>query len=330
MRILINRFLIAGLLVAASPIVGFASPAQSKLLPLIPPEAQFVAGVEDPCNRDARGHLLLITESSRFDFDDFLALTGVDTNRGVVETIWTAAARPQGEVAEHTLLVAGRFDRERIFQAAQQNGATTSIYRGLAVLLLKPFAREEKQMHDTRWMAILDGRTVVFGTPWLVEKTLDRYVDHVPADPLVSDRIGRLHPRVNAWSVLAMPQGLSLQNAELGGSTAPLIGLLGRSNLNGADELILGIRYGPKSRVDFVVRKLDDRDTSRGASRGDEAWQRHMFEAGSFERSSPQLEGLSIEQNLVQGSIVIPGKQLDVCVLHASCGAPVAILQRER
>jgi hypothetical protein len=255
MLTLLNRFLFAGLLIAGSPIHGFASPVQSKLLTLIPRDAQVVAGVEDPGNPDTRGHLLLVTVKSPFDFDDCLSLTGVDTHRGVDETIWIAASSPQGKLNEHMLLVTGRFDREHIFQAAEQNGATTSIYRGLEVLLVKPFAREERQMHDTRWMAILDGRTVVFGTPWLVQKALDRYVSHEPADPLVADRLGRLHPHVNSWSVLVMAHGMSLKHAALEQSSAPWIDLLGKDLLEGADELTLGIRYGSTSRVDFVIRK---------------------------------------------------------------------------
>ena len=134
---LLNRFLFAGLLIAASPIDGFASPAQSKLLPLIPREAQIVAGIEDPRNPDTRGHLLLVTVNNTFDFDDCQSLTGVDTHRGVDETIWVAGSSPQGELNEHLLLVAGRFDREHIFQAAERNGVATGFYRGLqgAVLL---------------------------------------------------------------------------------------------------------------------------------------------------------------------------------------------------
>jgi hypothetical protein len=330
MQSLFNRFLFAGLLIAASPINGFASPSQSKLLPLIPREAQFVAGIEDPGNRDTRGHLLLVTVNSRFDFDDFLAITGVGANGGIDETIWAAGARPPGEVDEHMLLVDGRFDAGHIFRAARQNGADTTVYRGLEVLLLKPFAREERQMRDTRWMAILDGRTVVLGTTWLVQKALDRYVDHQPPDPLVARRLGRLHPRVNSWSVLVMPHGLTLGHIAHEQSAAPLIDLLGEDVLDGAEELMLGIRYGPKSRIDFVVIKSDYRETSSSANAEEGVAQQHQFEAGLFERRPPRLENFSIEQNLIQGSIVLPGKQLDACLMHASCGGPVKILRPDR
>jgi hypothetical protein len=327
---LLNRFLLAGLLIAAPSVSGFASPAQSKLLPLIPREAQIVAGIEDPGNPDTRGHLLLVTTKNAFDFDDFLSLIGVDSHRGVDETIWIAASSPQGELEEHMLLVAGRFDRERIFQAARQNGAATTLYRSLEVLLVKPFAREERQMQDTRWMAILDGRTVVFGTPWLVQKTLDRYVGNEPADPLVADRLRRLHPQVNSWSVVAMPHGMSSKHMANGPVSAPWIDLLGKEMLDGADELTLGIRYGSTSRVDFIVRTADDRDTSASTNNADGVARRQSLETGSLQKLRPRFKNLSIEQNLIQGSLVLPGKQLDACFTLLSCGEPVSTLRAHR
>jgi hypothetical protein len=313
---LLNRFLLAGLLIAASPIDGFASPVQSKLLPLIPREAQIVAGIEDPRNPDTRGHLLLVTVKNTFDFDDCQSLTGVDTHRGVDETIWIAASSPQGELNEHLLLVAGRFDREHIFQAAERNGVATGFYRGLEVLFVKPFAREQAQMHDIRWMAILDGQAVVFGTPWLVKKALDRYVGHEPADPHVAEWLERLHPQVNSWNVLVMPHEVLSKHAALGQSPAPWIDLLGKDIVDGADELTLGIRFGSTARVDFVVRTADDRRTTCGA---DGPARRHLFEAGSFQRLRPRFENLLIERNLVQGSIVLPGKELNACFTSVSC-----------
>ena len=327
---LLKRFLFVGLLVAATPIHGFASPAQSKLLPLIPPEAQVVAGVEDPRNPDTRGHVLLVTVKNPFDFDDCVSLTGVDTHRSVDETIWVAASSPQGELNEHMLLVRGRFDRAHIFEAAEQNGATTTVYHGLEVLLVKPFAREQRQMHETRWMAILDRRTVVLGTPWLVQKALDRYAGHEQTDPLMADRLGRLHPQVNSWSVLVMPHGMSFKHAAAGQSSAPWIDLLGKDVLDGAEELTLGIRYGSTSRIDFVVRNPDNRKFLSSTNTADGVARRQLFEAGSSLTLRPRLENLSIEQNLIQGSFVLPGKQLDACFTLASCGEPVTTLRAER
>jgi hypothetical protein len=163
-----------------------------------------------------------------------------------------------------------------------------------------------------------------------VQKALDRYVGHEPADPLVAERLGRLHPEVNSWSVLVMPHGMSLKHAALRQSSAPWTDLLGKDMLEGADELTLGIRYGSTARVDFVVRKADDRKTSNRTNSADGVDRPRSFEAGSLQRQRPRLENLSIEQNLIQGSIVLPGKQLDSCFTLISCGGPVTTLRAER
>ena len=321
---LLNRFLFPGLLLAASANYGFSSPAQSKLLPLIPREAQIVAGVEDPRNPDTRGHLLLVTAKNAFDFDDWQSLIGVDTHRAIDETIWVAASSPQSQLNEHMLLVAGRFDREHIFQAAQRNGAAASAYRGVAVLLVKPFAREEAQMPDPRWMAILDGQAAVFGTPWLVQKTLDRYVDHAPADALVADRIGRLNPRVNSWDLLLTPHAAFAKRAVLGQPSAPWIDLLGREMLENAAELTLGIRYGTTARVDFIVRTAGDLNPSPGLT------PRPMLEASSFQALAPRLENIGNAPNLILGTLALPGKQLYACFKQVACGEPAAALRAAR
>ena len=324
---LLKRILFAGLLIAASSIHALAAPAQSKLLPLIPREAQIVAGVEDPRNPDTHGHLLLVTSKNAFDFDDCLSLTGVDVHRDIDETIWVAASSPQSQLDEHMLLIAGLFDREHIFQAAKQNGAATNIYRGVEVLLVKPFAREERQMNDARWMAILDGQTAVFGTPWLVQKTLDRYVDHAPADRLVADRVGRLHPRVNSWDLILTPHTAFSKHAALGQPSAPWIDLLGREILENAEELTLGIRYGTTTRIDFIVRTAADRNPSPD---GNGLTPRPMLEASSFQASAPRLESISNAPNLILGTIALPGKQLYACFKLASCGEPAAALRAAR
>ena len=228
---------------------------------------------------------------------------------------------------EHLLLVAGRFDREHIFQAAERNGVATGIYRGLEVLLVTPFAREQVQVHDIRWMAILDAQTVVFGTSWLVKKALDRYVGHEPADPLVTERLKRLHPQVNSWNVLVMPHEVLSKHAALGQSPAPWIDLLGRDMVDGADELTLGIRFGTTARVDFVARTSDNRRTCCDA---DGFARRDVFEAGSFQRLRTRVENLSIKPNLIEGTIVMPGKELNACFTSVSCGEPVTRLQADK
>ena len=321
---LLKWSLFVGVLIAAFPIHSLASPAQSTLLPLIPHEARIVAGIEDPRNPDTRGHLLLVTKGNTFDFDDFQSLTGVDMHRGVDEAIWVAAPSPQGALNGHLLLVAGHFDRAHIFQAAEQNGFATTVYRNLEVMLVKPFPREAGQLQDLRWMAILDGRTVVFGSPRLVQKALDRSIDHEPADPQLAARLDRLHPQVSSWTILVTPRELLPSRADIG--QAPWVDLLGRETLDAAEELTLGIRFGSTARVDFIVQTARPVMSAGAAGL---AGQR-LFESSSFRSARPRLEGLTIEQNLIRGSILLPGKQLDACFKSATCGESAVTLRADK
>jgi hypothetical protein len=317
----LKRFLFAGLLLAASPIHGFSSPLESSLLPLIPPGARIIGGVEDPRNPDTRGRLLIVTMKNSYDFDDCQSLIGVDTTRKVDEAIWVAASSAQGLLSEHLLLAAGRFDRQHIFQSAMLNGAMAGVYRGVNLLVVEPFSREQGQMRDTRWMAILDERTVVFGTSSMVQRALDRYLDRDAADPLVMERLSRLHPQVGSWNVLVLPRGALSKIAFLGPSQASWADLLGRDTVENVDELTLGIRFGSTARVDFVARTANNATSSFGA---EQDARRRWFEASSCLGSRSRLEDLSIEPNLIRGSIVMPGKQLDACFKAISRASRIA------
>ena len=57
---------------------GFASPLNSKLLSLVPPGAEIVAGFENYPALHGHGQLLLTTHNNRLVLDDWQALAGVD------------------------------------------------------------------------------------------------------------------------------------------------------------------------------------------------------------------------------------------------------------
>lgn len=290
-------------LMAAVTMHGFASPADSKLLPLVLPGAEIVAGIEDPHNPNSNGRLLLVTRSNNLDYDDWVALTGVDDHREADEEIDVAASSPQGELQEHLLMVAGRFDRERIFRAAQYNGAVTAEYEGTKVLLVKPFPREQQEMVDARWMAILNNRVAIFGTPWLVQKALERYAAHAAPDPLLVRRLTQLRSDVNSWNVLVMSSSMLARHVAPGQLYAPWAHIL-----DGADELTVGIHYGSRTRVDFVLHVVNGHQASYLSTVLN---QPHLLQANWPQTLHPRLEKLSIDQDSVHGSIAVPGKQFD-------------------
>jgi len=200
----LRDFICVAFVLISSAVRGSASPVDSKLLALVPEGAQIVAGIEDPHNPESKGRLLLVTHSSNLDFNDWIALTGVDPYRQTDEVIEVAASSAEGELHEHLLLVAGQFDRERIFRAALQNGASTAAYHGQVLLLVEPFARERQGIGTSRWMAILDDRTTIFGSQALVRLASDRYLNRSEPDHQLLQRLGQLHADVNSWNVLVM------------------------------------------------------------------------------------------------------------------------------
>ncbi len=234
---------------------GFASPVNFKLLPLVPAGAQIVAGFQDLHGPVATGRVLLTTHNNRLDLDDWIALTGVDTSKIFDEVIEVAMSSDAAELREHLLLVAGHFDRARIFQAAEQNGAAHVSYGGETALLIAPYTRERGDMMDTRWLIILDDQTGIFGTPAMVQLALQRYDSHYLPDPVLAERLARLRPDVTSWNVLLPP---SKSKKEMGfvqphGAWSQL--------LDDADLVIVGTHFGSKIRMDVLV----DDGKGRGA-----------------------------------------------------------------
>jgi hypothetical protein len=237
------------------------------------------------------------------------SLTGVDPSRVVDEAIWVAASSSQGELKEHLILVAGRFDREHIFKAAELNGAAASGYNGIEVLTIEPFARERSQMRETRWMAIVDGRTAIFGTPWMVRKTLDQYTANVLPDATLVDRLTLLHPDVNSWNVLTMPSQMFARHIAAGSLHAAWARIL-----EGADELTVGIHYGATCRVDFAIRMAID---GRASPIADVTAPRDWLQSSLFQGLRPGFENLSMEQNRYRGSIALSRRQFEALESHS-------------
>ncbi len=299
----IKDFVLVVFVLIAGAVAGWASPASSKLLALVPDGAQIVAGIEDPHNPISSGRLLLITHSCNIDFSDWVAMTGVDPHQEADEVIEVAASSSKGELTEHLVLVAGRFDREHIFRAALANGASTAEYRGQKLLVVEPFAREKREINASRWMAIQDDRTTIFGAPELVRQALDRYLNEAGPDPLLIERLRQLHADVNSWNVLVMSGPMLARHVDPGQLHAPWTHIL-----DGADELTLGIHYGQTDRIDFAVHAIRSQTTSPLAGL---AAAPRLISVDLSTSMRPILRNLSVEQGRVRGSFLVPGEQFD-------------------
>lgn len=299
----IRDFVLFTFVLIAGAVAGWASPANSKLLALVPEGAQIVAGIEDPHNPASNGRLLLVTHNCNLDFDDWVAITGVDPHRETDEVIEVATSSSEGELKEHLVLAAGKFDREHIFRAALENGASMAEYRGQGLLVVEPFAREKQEINVSRWMVILDDRTTIFGSPKFVRQALDRYLSEVGPDPLLVARLRQLHSDVNSWNVLVMSGPMLTRHVDPGQLPAPWTPIL-----DGADELTLGIHYGSTDRIDFAVHAMSSQTASSLAGL---AAPPRAISVDLSTSMRPKLQNLSVEQGRVRGQFLVPGEQFD-------------------
>jgi hypothetical protein len=299
------RHLSFGLVFAASVFPSCAaSPTNSKLLWLVPPGAQIVAGFENYHDLHHHGQLVLTTRNNRLDLADWQAIAGVDHQRAFHEVIEVAASSVGGRLTDHLLLVAGRFDTDRIFRSAELNGAKKIDYEGQSVILIEPFAREKGIMLGTRWLIILDKRVVLLGTPLLVQRALHRYLTHADIDMPLRERLSQLPLEVSSWNVLS-----SLQKAPTE-YTAPQAKSPWARFFQDAEVMIVGVRFGSKVRVHFSLHASADHGPQffqqKAVSFAD------VFAPERTGASAPaRVVEVEIKPDHVQGSIELSKTQFD-------------------
>jgi hypothetical protein len=285
---------------------GFSSPLNSKLLSLVPSGAELVGGFENHPDGRRAGRLLLATRNDRVDLDDWQALAGVDSKRVIDEVIEVAAASSTGRLTEHLLLVAGKFDREKIFHAAELNGAERGQYEGETILLIKPFAREQHEMLDTRWLMILNNRIAMLGTQPMVQKALYRYTTHADIDMPLMERLSQMRPDVSSWNVVV--GSAKVENSlNLTQPNSMLTRLI-----KGAAVLMVGTRFGHKIRVDFSLLNAGSETSlsnQKTASFSDVFAKEPTFPSASRDPSQRWFGNFSFESNRAQGSVEFSEKE---------------------
>jgi hypothetical protein len=118
----------------------------------------------------------------------------------IEQVIEVASSSFSGDLCEYLLLLAGSFNHRSIHKAALENGATILEHDGVSLLAISPFQREQQQFNRARWLAILDEKILVFGTPAMVRNALDRYLHNEQTDPIHSQHANceRAQPVVKA------------------------------------------------------------------------------------------------------------------------------------
>jgi hypothetical protein len=172
---------------------------------------------------------------------------------------------------------------------------------------LKPFAREQREMPDTRWLAIVGDKTAVFGTPAIVKSALDRYVSSAAADSQLVKRLAELKADVNCWSVLTMPGAVLTRHLRAG-----VLDDAGATFLRGVSNVAVGVHYGSGihgsgERVDFALGTGDAASAAALAT----AMGKQPQQLPIADAPGTHFEGVSVEQNEVRGSVRVKDKEFD-------------------
>jgi hypothetical protein len=247
-RIHANRNLAMLLFPLISVAMTWASP-DPKLLSLVPPGTQIVAGMTTQVPRGRPDGFLLVGQSNAVDRSDFLSLVGVDDSRIIHQIIFAAGGADPSTLGEHSLLVSGHFDQKRIFRAAVENGARLSDFRGIRVLVQKPLPRDLGTLKDVRWLAVIDSTVALFGTISSVQQELDRQLAGSAVDPSLMHKLARLRRDDATWSVIRTVERNDKVRHALG-SLDPILANL----IHDGDSFQFGVRYGRKVEVEYEIK----------------------------------------------------------------------------
>ncbi|HEY1965100.1 MAG TPA: hypothetical protein VGG59_09225 [Acidobacteriaceae bacterium] len=308
-----NLLLMVLLLFIETASVSAVTP-NSRLVSLVPPSAEVVAGMNAPSGDGGPKNFLLITHNNSMDLDDFIALTGRDPAREIDQVIMVAAEDGRGTFGEHSLLAIGHFDGALISRSA--TGANVSRYRDTPVLVVKPFPREQAIFNDVRWLAMIDSSVAVFGTITQVKQELDRYLSHSAADPLLMQRLARLRRDDDTWCVLAR-----LEYSDKIGSALEILDAKLADFLRDGDSFEFGIHYG--RRVEFEY----EFNTPRSV--GADAVSRSLVQslAGRNAAESAQLPASTVTRSdrVVHGALKVSRARYDAWIEEVMARASLRV-----
>jgi hypothetical protein len=225
-----------------------AVPVDPRLLSLVPPGSEIVAGVI--ASHGHRSDIVLMSKVNTIDLADFYAITGSDPNRVIAQLVLAAAPGRAGDPPEHSLLASGSFDIARIFKFAGISPSTRK-YHGVTLFAVSPFDRERSYFNLDRLFAVIDSHLVIFGSPASVEQEIQRYTARSQPDSSLVQRLQRLRRNTDTWCLLAGHAHNGLVQKIFAGFNPELANVLEKSG-----ALEYGIHHA-SSKVEFEYETSD-------------------------------------------------------------------------
>ena len=234
-------------------ITGVMCSAQDTLARLIPPDAPVLAGMQRSSTDNEYDRVWLATAQNLKDLKDFISLTDADPTRRFDRVMVAASPAGNDLLGEHLLIAEGRFDLNVV---AQSTASAASDFHGVPIIVLNQSSSSDA---ETRWLANLHSRIVLFGSPAAVQKALLRFQRGEPADPAVRARLERIPRKDIAWSSIALNPVILKSRLRLNAYERNLVPCL-----TAARELAFGVRFDSSARLDFHVSadSPQDADTS--------------------------------------------------------------------
>jgi hypothetical protein len=222
-----------------------------RLLSLVPEGVPLVAEMSAPTKEGQPDSYLLLTRDNTDDMTEFLGLAGVDSSLQMHRVIYLAGGGQGVGPKDHSLLVSGHFDRDRIFRAAVSNGASMIEFLGVPVLVVSSPARGLNIVHESRWLAVQHSTTAIFGSEASVREEIARELAGKPADASLMKRLARLRTQDDSWCMIVAPSDSAEIRQSLQTLNPALPGLL-----HEGDSFQFGIHYGAHVEFEYEVTSV--------------------------------------------------------------------------
>jgi hypothetical protein len=189
-------------LILILPLCAF--PADPRLLQMVMPDAQVVAGLAvaqaktTPFGQYVLSHLSV----NDTQLEQFISQTGFDPRQDVSEIVIASNWQSNTPESRWLVLAHGTFKVSGISASLKDNGAVASVYQGVN-LFAYPAPSQAGQRQTA--VAFLDPDTALLGDIASVEGAIDRKQRNAPADGDLASKAQRVSATNDFWFVTLVP-----------------------------------------------------------------------------------------------------------------------------